>query len=188
MSNKIKCAVALAVFVGGAAQATTLEQLAKKNSELLELKADLEIAKTRSELQKLRPGSSAIGISPNEVVIQPKKLKAEKPFKVSVSAEIDEVEFIGAGGDSANPTGKFIVGNSTILRRQGETINGWLLVKITANEANFTKLDKGETRQKSIYLASVNRLTERRRSVSNSDALNQAPFVPAVAPQQPPIR
>ena len=188
MSNKIKCAIAIAVIFSGATQATTLEQLAKKNSELLELKADLEIAKTRSELQKLKGGSGFPGISPNEVVIQPKKIKAEKPAKVSPSVEIDNVEFIGAGGYSANPTGKFIVGNSTILRRQGETINGWLLIKITANEVNFAKLEKGETLQKSIYLASTNRLTERRPAIGNSGASNQTPFVPAVAPQQPPIR
>lgn len=177
--------IAISLIVGGFSHATTLDQLAKKNGELLGLKADLEIAKTKSELQKLKPGSN-MGIGASETLIQPKVIRANKPVKASLSAAIDDVEFIGAGGDSINPVGKFIVGNATILRRQGEIINGWSLVRITANEVTLTKLEKGETHQKSIYLSSVNRLTERRQQSVGSTTPTQ--IVPAVAPQQPPIR
>jgi len=185
--NKIMSSIAISLIVAGISQATTLDQLAKKNGELLGLKADLEIAKTKSELQKLRPGSN-MGIGASETLIQPKAIKVNKPVKASLSAAIDDVEFIGAGGDSINPVGKFIVGNATILRKQGEIINGWSLVRITANEVTLTKLEKGETHQKSIYLSSVNRLTERRQQNIGSTSSNPTQIVPAVAPQQPPIR
>lgn len=176
------------MIVSGFTHATTLDQLAKKNNELLGLKADLEIAKTKSELQKLKPISN-MGIGSNETVLPSRSIKPSKPVKASLSAAIDDVDFIGAGGDSINPVAKFIVGNSTILRKQGEIINGWTLIRITANEVIFTKLGKGETHQKSIYLSSVNRLTEKRAlSVNSPSSTNQTQIVPAVAPQQPPIR
>lgn len=186
--SKLKVTVIFMLLTFGAAHATTLEQLAKKNSELLELKAELELAKTRSELQKLRAPSPVAGLSPSESLVPPVRSRPAKNVNITQPNELDNVDFIGAGGDSANGFGKFIIGNSTILRRQGETINGWILVKVTANEANFAKLEKGEAKQKTIYLASVNRLSERRQATVSASPQGFAPIVPAITAQQPPLR
>ena len=177
MSNKF---VALALIsVCASVSAASIEELAKKNSELLEVKADLAIATARADLQKLRQADPSIAstISNNPAA----KLK---PVKPSPTIDIDGVEFIGAGGDYSNPTGKFLIGSGTVMKKQGEMLNGWMLVKLTASEANFTKPGKGEVLQKTIYLSSVNRLSGQSSPAGQSTNVIR---VPAVM-QQPPIR
>lgn len=180
--NKNAITLAALTCLISSGHAATIEQLSKKNSELLELKAELEIAKTKDSLQKIKQANAPVNTSAGNVV-------RAKPQKASPTADIDGVEFIGAGGDYANPTGKFLIGSAAINRRQGEQINGWQLVKLTANDANFVKTDKGATLHKTIYLSAVNRLNERRSvpatSVAPAATTGQTPFVPAV---QPPIR
>lgn len=162
-----------ALSVGHAA---TLEQLRKKNNDLIDLKADLEIAKTKKSIQEQQPQSAALVI-PRDLQL-PRKIKEA----ASPTAAIDFVEFIGAGGDTTNPTAKFLVGNASVQRRVGEQINGWQIIKITSSEVTFSKVDKKETLFKSIYLAATNRLTEQRRFLSPAQAQGGQPvIVPAVA-------
>ncbi len=174
-----KFAIGLILFVSQA-HATTIEQLAKKNNELLDLKADLAIAKTKEELAKTK-----LLTNPAPAQFSSTKMVMPKP---SPTQDIDSVEFIGAGGDANNAWGKFLIGNAAIQRRQGEAVNGWLLVRVTANDAMFTKAGKTpkDNLQKIIYLSATNRLNERRPSVSGALS-QQGLYVPAVNPQQPPL-
>lgn len=164
--------------------AATIEQLAKKNNDLLDLKADLAIAETRDKLKKLNAPTAPTSLSLGGVAAPfpaPKAVAKQK----SVSADIDDIDFIGAGGDVSSPVGKFAVGSSFVMKRAGDVLNGWSIVKISATEVVLSKQFKKETVEKSIYLASRNRLTEPRNAPATQQTASGSVLVPAI---QPPLK
>lgn len=179
LSKKI---LVVAACIAANAGAATIEQLAKKNSELLELKADVAIAEHRDRLKKL---SAPTQISPGQA-ITPVQVRPKK----TVAAEIDDIDFVGAGGDVSNPVAKFVLnGQSQVLKKAGDQINGWTIVRVSATEVVLSKQQKKELIEKSLYLASRNKLTEPRQAlvpqsmgIQNSGA---GTYVPAV---QPPLK
>jgi hypothetical protein len=158
---------------------STIDSLKKKNAELIELKADLAIAQTKDALNKLKQPAVATNSGFTGVA----NFKAPKP---SPTADIEGVQLVGAGGDPSSPVGSFVVGGSSINRRPGESINGWMLIRLTTNEATFSKAGKSpsEKFEKTIYRSAFNPLNQN-RAVQVTPQVNQGLYVPAV---QPPIR
>lgn len=133
--------VLLLAFYEAPANSVTLAELAKKNNQVIELDADLAIARKKAELEKLKP-APIVNLTP-------------KPEKKSPTADLDGVTLNSIFGDPASPSGKFDVNGFKLTRRRGDSVNGWIIAQIAADSATLFKPQKDPKDKpisKTIYL------------------------------------
>jgi type IV pilus biogenesis protein PilP len=140
--SRIKAAISVLLFAWQAgALAVTFEQLAQKNARLIELKADLALAKAETELADARNKGQASATANVEKVpaiqVLPKTPPAPAPTPVPKAVPQEEVAeakalvLMSIHGKMGSLVADFQYGDTTLSRRVGDRIqDNWQIVRI----------------------------------------------------------
>lgn len=144
----------LALFGAAAAQATTLEEIAQKNRELQVLKADLEIAKKKSEIKLAVEGKQEGSIA-SSAGTSGVPLPKASPVKAAESLDAD-IAIKSISGDVANPKVEFTVNGEEVasVTKGGSIARGWRLASVDGRTVVIEQVGKNGRRgaTKNLYL------------------------------------
>lgn len=152
----------IGALLSPAVHASTINELVLKSQQLLQLEADIAIARKQAELAEALSGKpdSKAGRSRGEMGAEgptleaPPRLRAA-PVKMAPPTEAEDFKVYAIRGDVHNPVVEVLYQDSKLNRKQGETVAaGWVIKSVVDNEVTFAKVQQKTEHKVVKYLTS----------------------------------
>lgn len=142
--------------------ASTINELVQKNQQLLQLDADIAIARKKAELADVLSGKPGDKVSATKIGSGPALEALEAParnrktaVKLIIPDEAHDFKVYAIRGDVHNPVVEVLYQDSKLNRKQGETVAaGWVIKSVVDNEVTFSKFQQKTEHTVVKYLTS----------------------------------